>query len=96
MIRKYEIAFLIKEGEIAKAAIERIHEYFKKIKAGVVNESDMGTRQLAYPIHRNREDFRRAYYHIAKIEMDTKNIPEFERLMKFDEDIIRHMLLTGE
>lgn len=96
MVRKYEIAFLIKEGEIAKATVERIREYFSKLKAKVLNESDMGTRQLAYPIHRNREDFRRAYYHIAKIEMDTKNIPEFERLMKFDEDVIRHMLLTGE
>jgi small subunit ribosomal protein S6 len=96
MIRKYEITFLIKEGEIVKATVERIREYFKKLKAGIVNESDMGTRQLAYPIHRNREDFRRAYYHIATIEMDTKKIPEFERLIKFDEDIIRHMLLTGE
>jgi small subunit ribosomal protein S6 len=96
MIRKYEIAFLIKEGEIAKAAVERIREYFKKLKAGIINESDMGTRQLAYQIHRNREDFRKAYYHIVRIEMDTKKIPEFERLVKFDEDIIRHMLLAGE
>jgi small subunit ribosomal protein S6 len=96
MIRKYEIAFLIKEGEISKTTVERIREYFKKLKAVIANESDMGTRQLAYPIHRNREDFKKAYYHIAKVEMDTKNIPEFERLMKFDEDIIRHMLLTGE
>jgi small subunit ribosomal protein S6 len=96
MVRKYEITFLIKEGEIAKAAVERIHEYFSKLKAKILSENEMGTRQLAYSIHRNREDFKKAYYHIAKVEMDTKRIPEFERMMKFDEDIIRHMFLSGE
>ncbi len=96
MVRKYEIAFVIKEGEIAKATVERIKEYFSKLKAKVLKETDMGTRQLAYPIHRNREDFKKAFYFIANVEMDTKHIPEFERLMKFDEDVIRHMLLVGE
>ena len=96
MVRTYEVAFLIKEGEIAKAVVERIKEYFSKAKATVVSESDMGNRQLAYPIHRNREDFHRAFYYFVKAEMAPTQVKEFEHLLKFDEDVIRHMVLLGE
>ncbi len=95
MVREYEITFLIKEGEIVKSAVERIKDYLSKIKANLVSENDMGTRQLAYNIHRNREDFVRAFYYFIKVEMDTVTIPELERRIKFDEDIIRYMIVTG-
>lgn len=92
MVRNYEIAFLIKEGDVAKSVVERVKGYFSKIKASIQNENDMGTRQLAYPIRRNREDFSRAFYYFVKAEMDTQSITDLERQIKFDEDIIRHMV----
>lgn len=95
MLKTYEIAFLIKEGEIVKQTVERIKEYFSKIKANLVSENDMGTRHLAYKIHRNREDFHRAFYYFARVEMDTTAIPDFEKKIKFDEDVIRYMIVVG-
>lgn len=96
MTRNYEAAFLLKEGEAAKAAAERIKEYLSKVKATVVKEGDLGTRQLAYVIHRNREDFHKAFYYILNVDMDTDAVLKFEKQLKFDEDIIRYMILTGK
>lgn len=96
MTRNYEAAFLLKEGEAAKQCAERIKEYLSKVKATVVKEGDLGTRQLAYVIHRNREDFHKAFYLILNLEMDTDAVTKFEKQLKFDEDIIRYMILTGK
>lgn len=92
MVRNYEFAFLIKEGEAVKSVVERIKGYLSKTKATIQSENDMGSRQLAYNIHRNREDFTRAFYYFVKAEMDTQVVVDFEKLVKFDEDIIRHMV----
>jgi ribosomal protein S6 len=94
MSRNYEVAFLLKEGELAKVAVERIKEYFSKAKASILSENDMGTRQLAYPIHRNRENFSRAFYYFVKAEMSPDSIIKLEKQIKFDEEIIRHMVLA--
>jgi len=96
MVKKYEIAFLIKEGEGAKSTAERIKEYLTKLKADIQKESELENRQLAYPIHKSREEFKRAYYYFLNVEMDTKSIPEFERNIKYDEDVIRHMILVED
>lgn len=96
MVRKYEIAFLIKEGEAAKGTVERINEYFAKVKADIKKENEPENRQLAYSIHKNREEFKRAYYYFVNVEMDTKSIPEFERNIKYDEGVIRHMILLED
>jgi small subunit ribosomal protein S6 len=94
MVRNYELAFLIKEGEAAATVIERLKGYLTKIKATVVNENEMGIRQLAYTIRKNREDFTRAFYYFVKTEMKTDSIPALERHFKFDEGLIRYMILV--
>lgn len=96
MVRQYEVAFLIKEGDIAKTVVERIKTYFSKINATITGESDMGTRQLAYPIRRNRVDFTRAFYYFVKADMETTVINELERQSKFDEEIIRYQILVED
>ena len=96
MTRNYEVAFLLKEGEVAKQAAERIKDYLSKVSAVVTKEGDLGTRQLAYVIHRNREDFHKAFYYILQVDIDTDAILKFERQLKFDEDIIRYMILSGK
>lgn len=96
MVRKYEVAFLLKEGEIGKAIIERIKGYLSKVKGTLLGENDMGTRQLAYPIHRNREDFHRAFYYFIKAELETTVVVDLEKQIKFDEDIIRYMVVVEE
>lgn len=93
MTRNYEIAFVLKEGEVAKSTIERIKENLSKVNAVIQSEDKMGDRDLAYIIKRNREKFTRAFYYFVKIEIPIMGISEFERLIKYDEGIIRYLLL---
>ncbi len=96
MERPYEVAFLLKEGEAAKAAVDRIKDYLSKSKGSLKKEHDLGTRTLAYVIHRNREDFHKAFYYFLNLEMSSDSLAKFERQLKFDEDVIRYMVLAGK
>ncbi|MGC8765160.1 MAG: 30S ribosomal protein S6 [Brevinematia bacterium] len=93
-MRSYEIAFLFKEGDDVEGVKERIKGYISKIGSEFVSDSDMGLRELAYPIHRNREKFNRAFYYFVKARLNPELIPEMERSFKFDESIIRYLILA--
>ena len=94
--RNYEIAFILKEGDVGKASLERIKGYLNKVKGTQTGEHDMGIRQLAYTIFKNREKFNKAFYYFLKAEMEPSHVVDFERLIKLDEDIIRHMVIVED
>ncbi len=93
-MRSYEIAFLFREGENFSELKEKVKTYLSKFKGNFVSDSELGLRELAYPIHKNRETFHKAFYYFMKAEIDPKNIPEMEKNFKFDESIIRYMILV--
>lgn len=94
MARKYEIAFLIREGEAVDAAKERLKGYLTKVGATVDNESDMGVRKLAYEIIKERQKIRKAFYYFINFSADPEMLPAFETDLKYDESVIRHLLLV--
>lgn len=96
MTRPYEIAYLLKEGGSVDATKKRIREYIDQNSVTFSSDSDMGTRKLAYEIFKNRETITKAFYYFTKVEADPKSLPEFERLLKYDEDIIRYMINREE
>ncbi|URA10765.1 30S ribosomal protein S6 [Thermospira aquatica] len=94
MKRTYEMAFLLKEGEASVQAQSRIKDYVKRFNGVVVTESNMGLRDLAYVIHKKRQKFLRAFYYFLDVEMETSQVDAFEKLVHYDEDVIRHMVLV--
>jgi len=68
MNRKYEIAFLLREGDPGEQAIGRIKENLEKHKSSVVKDDKMGLRDLAYEIRKKREKFHRAMYYFVKAD----------------------------
>ncbi len=93
-MRSYEIAFLFKEGEDLEELKERVKTYISKAQSEFISDSDMGFRDLAYPIHRNREKFNRAFYYFVKARLNPNLLPEVEKAFKFDESIIRYLILV--
>lgn len=94
MQRKYEIAFLLRESEYT-AAVERIKSALEKVSAGLQSEdTKMGVRELAYILIKNREKFRRAFYYFVKIEATPEQIRNFEQETKYDQGILRHMIVA--
>ncbi len=92
MSRKYEIAFLIREGETIEETVKRIKGYFKKAELELVKEDNMGVKSLAYEIIKARESYHKAYYYFANVEGDATAIPVFEAAIKYDQDVIRHLV----
>lgn len=92
MKKNYEIAFLIREGSSVDATIGRIKEQMEKHHIDFIAESNMGVRNLAYSIVKVREKFFKAFYYFAKVSTLPVEFPEFDRVLRYDADIIRFMI----
>lgn len=93
---KYEILYIIRPNidEAEKnALIERFDTILKDNGAEIIESKDWAKRRLAYEI----KDFREGIYHIVKLTAnDAAAINEFDRLVKFNDDILRHMTIREE
>ncbi len=95
-MRKYEIMFIIKPTLSEEETIKVIKNFGNTLTsngAKIVNEKDMGQRELAYEI----KDFKSGHYYLYVVtESDDKAIKEFDRLALISRDIIRHKIIRVE
>lgn len=91
--RKYEITYIIRPDidESAKSAlVERFDKVLSDNGATVVDSKDWSTRLFAYPIDKYTE----GTYHVINVTTDNDQpLNEFDRLSKFSDDILRHMIV---
>ena len=91
--RKYEITYIIRP-DIEESAKSELVARFDKILADngatVVDSADWDTRRFAYQIGKYTE----GTYHIVNVTADCDaSSNEFDRLAKFSDDILRHMIV---
>ncbi|BAC15435.1 30S ribosomal protein S6 [Oceanobacillus iheyensis] len=94
-MRKYEIMYIIRpdiEEEAQTALIERFNTILTDNGAEIDKVDEKGKRRLAYEIN----DYRDGYYVIINFRGSEEAINEFDRLAKFNDDIIRHMAIKDE
>ncbi|MCI9585070.1 MAG: 30S ribosomal protein S6 [Bacilli bacterium] len=95
-MRNYEIMFIVRPT-LGEDEVKKVIKDFGKILtdngAKIINEKDMGQRELAYEIN----DFKSGFYYVYNIETnDDKAINEFDRLSLISKDIIRHLITKEE
>lgn len=95
-MRDYEIVYIF-DAALAEAAInEKLERYHALVAVGgrgeVLALDHWGTRQLAYPIDKKTS----GYYVVAQFRTDPTALVEFERVLKLDEDLMRHLLVLHE
>lgn len=94
-MNKYEIMFIVRP-DMEEADIKKTAEDMKKVltdgKATLVEEKSMGQRELAYEINK----FKTGYYYLFVVEADSKVIDEFDRVVRINESIIRHLIVKVE
>ena len=93
-MRKYEIMYILK-ADLDEAARKAEMEKLAKIitdKGGEVTKTDesMGLRELAYPI----KEQTKGYYVVLKVSMDNKAINEFNRLVRINPSVLRHLIVV--
>ena len=94
-MRIYEVVYILDpalEESAVTAKLDGLHQLATS-KGGEVSAIDhWGTRQLAYPINK----LSRGYYVAAHFTAVAEALPEYERMLKLDDDIIRYLLVLNE
>jgi len=86
----YETLFVIKPtltDEETKAQIEKTVAIITDNGGEIVAIDDMGMRKLAYPVEKNE----RGYYTVVYYKAPGAIIAEFERQMRYNEEILKFM-----
>ena len=90
-MRHYEIVFLVHpdQSEQVPAMIERYRALIEADEGIVHRLEDWGRRQLAYPI----QDIHKAHYVLMNIECGQGPIDELENTFRFNDAVIRNMII---
>lgn len=86
----YEHVFIARQ-DLAPAQVEELTDKYagviESMGGKVTKREDWGLRNLAYRIKKNRK----GYYVLMNIDAPAEAVKEMERLIRIDEDIIRHL-----
>ena len=93
-MRNYEIMYILK-ADLDEAARKEVMDKLAAIltdNGGKVEKTDesMGLRELAYPI----KDQTKGYYVVLKVSMDNVAINEFNRLVRINPNVLRHLIVV--
>ena len=90
-MRAYEIVYIL-DATLDQAAVNAKLDTFHAALGGEVTVVDhWGVRQLAYPIRKAKT----GYYVIVQVSADHTALPEFERLLKLDEETMRYLIVLN-
>lgn len=94
-MRLYEAVYIF-DPALDEAAIDAKLERHHKLVTGENGEvtavDHWGNRQLAYPIEKKKT----GYYVVAQFNGDPDALPEFERALKLDEELLRYLVVLNE
>lgn len=90
-MRHYEVVFLVHpdQSEQVPAMIERYNNLISQHKGKVHRLEDWGRRPLAYPINK----VMKAHYVLMNIECDQATINELSDNFRYNDAVIRNMVL---
>lgn len=91
-MRHYEIVFLVHpdQSEQVPSMVERYKAIIEEGKGQIHRLEDWGRRQLAYPINK----IHKAHYVLMNVECGKEAIEEIENVFRFNDAIIRNMILN--
>ena len=93
-MRHYEVVFLVHpdQSEQVPAMVERYSAIVTDGKGAIHRTEDWGRRQLAYPINK----IHKAHYVMLNIECDGETLAELENTFRFNDAVIRHLVIRRD
>ncbi len=89
---KYELVIVLPgsmEEEELTTLSKKIKGIVKNTGAKLEKETDWGVKKLTYPIRKQEM----GHYFLWQIELPQNKIKEMQRLLNFEEELLRYMLL---
>lgn len=93
-MRHYEIVFLVHpdQSEQVPSMVERYKGIIEEAQGTIHRLEDWGRRQLAYPINK----IHKAHYVLMNVECGEAAVKELETLFRFNDAVIRNLILHRE
>jgi small subunit ribosomal protein S6 len=90
-MRHYEVVFIVHpdQSEQVPAMIERYKAIVTARNGQIHRLEDWGRRQMAYPIQK----VHKAHYVLMNIECDGEALAELEHAFKFNDAVLRHLVV---
>src|SRR5476649_1538549 len=91
-MKHYEVIFLVHpdQSEQVPGMIERYSNMVTQKKGTIHRMEDWGRRQLAYPI----DKILKAHYVLMNIECDQETVDELSNAFRYNDAVIRHLILN--
>lgn len=91
-MKHYEIVFLVHpdQSEQVPAMVERYRSMIESASGTIHRMEDWGRRQLAFPINK----IHKAHYVLMNVECPTETMKELESAFRFNDAVIRNLILT--
>lgn len=94
-VREYELVYVLQaalDDEGVRGFNDRLNQVIEG-QSGTITTTEMwGRRTLAYPIGKNFE----GYYILERFQMDPAGASEIDRLLRFNESVIRYLLIRTD
>lgn len=95
MVRPYEVVYIFDsalEEPAINGRLEKFHALIQLPDAEPPRLNHWGKRTLAYPI-KKRET---GYYVVANFSTTADKLPEFQRAIRLDDGVLRHLLVVDD
>lgn len=91
LMRHYEIVFLVHPDQSSQvdSMVERYRSVVESASGVVHRLEDWGRRHLAYPINK----IHKAHYVLMNIECSGETLKELENLFKFNDAVLRNLII---
>ena len=94
-MRLYEVVYIfdatLDEDSVNKK-LEKFHPLVVEKSGEVVAVDHWGTRQMAYPVKKQNT----GYYVVAQVRAEIDGLPEFERVLRLDAELLRYLIVLNE
>ncbi len=94
-MRLYEVVYILDpalDESAVTTKLDRFHQ-LATAQGGEVDAVDhWGSRQLAYPVN----NLNHGYYVVAQFTASPEALPEFERIVRLDDEVMRYLLVIND
>ncbi len=93
-MNKYEVMVIVKpaEEEAINTLVGKIEALIARVGGTVEKVDRWGKRRLAYAVKKHTD----GYYVLVNFEADPAEIKEIDRVMKINDEILRHLIVKHE
>jgi small subunit ribosomal protein S6 len=92
MVRPYEVVYIFDAALEDEAIAQKLEQYHALVGATEPALNHWGRRTLAYPIQKRTT----GYYVVANFDAETARLPEYERALRLDESLLRHLVVHND